>query len=121
MTQSPPVAPKRTDLQVIFEASDGLKTVQKVEELKPDLIVLHVDLPRPDGIEAARRIRTLASASKILALSQKTDAAVAQKLFSLGVSDYVVKARAATELLTAMEAILQGKQLVSSGLEGRIH
>ena len=72
-----------------------------------------------NGIEAARRIRALVPESKIVALTQESDAVVAQELFSLGVSGYVVKERAARELLAAVETALQGKQFVSGGLEHR--
>jgi DNA-binding NarL/FixJ family response regulator len=50
--------------QVIAEASDGSETVQKAEELKPDLIVLDIGLPTLNGIEAARRIRELSPTPK---------------------------------------------------------
>jgi DNA-binding NarL/FixJ family response regulator len=109
----------RPEVQVIGEASDGLEAVQKAEELKPDLILLDIGLPKLNGIEAARRIRKLVPESKIVALSQETDAALAQELFNLGISGYVVKGRAGRELLTAVGAILQGKKFVSSGLEDR--
>ena len=48
---------KRPELQVVCETSDGLEAVQKAEELRPDLILLDIGLPRLNGIEAARRIR----------------------------------------------------------------
>src|ERR1700722_11199872 len=108
-----------SELQVICEASDGLEAVQKAEELKPNLILLDIGLPKLNGIEAARRIRKLVPDSKILVLSQESDAAVAQELFSLGISGYVVKVRAARELLTAVDTVLQEKQFFSGGFEDR--
>src|SRR5260370_13049791 len=45
------------ELQVIHEASDGLEAVQMCQDLRPDLVVLDVGLPKLNGLEAARRIR----------------------------------------------------------------
>jgi DNA-binding NarL/FixJ family response regulator len=107
---------QRPDLQVIGEASDGLEAVQKVEELQPDLIVLDIGLPTLSGIEAARQIRELAPQSKIVFLSQESSADVVQEALSLGALGYVVKAKAGSELLAAVEIVRQGRQFVSSGL-----
>jgi len=110
---------KKPELQVIGEASDGLEAVQKAEELQPDLIVLDIGLPILNGIEAARRIRTLSPESKILFVSQESSADVVQEALSLGAAGYVLKVWAGSELLAAVEVVLQGKQFVSSGLAGQ--
>jgi CheY-like chemotaxis protein len=104
---------------VICEASDGSEAVQKAEELRPNLILLDIGLPKLNGLEAARQIRKLAPESKILFLTQESSADVVQEALSLGALGYVVKAHAGTELLAAVQAVLQGKQFVSSGLSGR--
>jgi len=105
---------KRRDLQVICEVSDGLEAVQKAQELKPDLILLDIGLPTLNGIEAARRIRKLAAESNIIFLSQESSADVVQEALSLGAQGYVLKTRAASELLTAVEAVMLGKQFVGT-------
>jgi len=107
---------KNPTLQVIGEASDGLEAVHKAEELRPDMIVLDLGLPTLNGIQAARQIRELAPEAKILFLSQESDPDVVQGAFGAGARGYVLKARAETDLLAAVEAILEGKQFVSSGL-----
>jgi DNA-binding NarL/FixJ family response regulator len=111
---------KKRELQVICEASDGLEAVQRAEELHPDLILLDIGLPRLNGIEAARRIQKVASKSKILFLSQESSADVAQEALSVGALGYVIKAHAGSELLTAVEAVIQGKQFVSASLGGHV-
>jgi DNA-binding NarL/FixJ family response regulator len=107
---------KKPGIQVICEVSDGVEAVRKAQELQPDLIILDIGLPTLNGIEAARRIRKLAPQSKILFLSQESSADVGQEALGLGAQGYVVKAHAGSELLPAVEAILQGDQFVSSGL-----
>src|SRR5437764_1169062 len=88
--------------------------VQKAVELKPDLILLDISLPKLNGIEAARCIRKLAPESKIIFVSLESSDDVVQEALSLGAWSYVLKARAAGELLTAVEAVLLGKTFVSS-------
>ena len=107
---------ERPDWQVIGTASDGLEAVQKAEELQPDLILLDIGLPKLNGIEAARRIGKRAPQSKILFLSQETSTDVVREALRLGGRGYVLKARAQQDLLAAVEAVLQGKQFVSTGL-----
>ena len=107
---------KRRDLQVIGEASDGLEAVRKAEELKPDLIVLDIGLPTLTGIEVARQIRKSCPQCKILFLTQESSAGVVQEALALGALGYVVKVHARSELLAALEAVLDGRQFVSRGL-----
>jgi DNA-binding NarL/FixJ family response regulator len=109
---------KRPEFQVVGEASDGLEAVHKSKELQPDLIVLDIGLPTLNGIEAARRIRKLASESKILFLSQESSADVAHEALSAGASGYLVKTQAGSELLPAVDAVLQGREFLSRGLSG---
>lgn len=111
----------RPGLRLVDEASDGLEAVQKAEELQPNLILLDIGLPTFNGIEAARRIRKISPESKIIFVSQESSANVAQEAFRLGAMGYVVKGRAGSELLAAVEAVLQGKQFVSAGLQGNAH
>ena len=104
----------RRDLQVIGEVSDGLEAVQKAVELQPDLVLLDIGLPSLNGIEAARQIRKLLPESEIIFLTQESSAEVMQEAFSLGARGYIVKTKAGSELLTAVEAGLLGKTFVSS-------
>ena len=95
--------------------SDGLAAVLKAEELQPDVILLDVGLPKSNGVEAARRIRSVAPKSKILFLSQEVDVEVARVALSDG-HGYVVKSDADNELFAAIEAVVQGKKFVSRRL-----
>ena len=104
---------KRPELQIVGEASDGFEAVEKAEELQPDLILLDVGLPTLNGIEAARQIHTLAPESKMIFLSQESSADMVQEALSLGAWGYVAKVKAGSDLLPAVEAVLQGKRFVS--------
>ena len=108
---------ERPDLQVICGVSDGLLAVEKAQELQPDLILMDIGLPGISGIEAARRIRTLAPNSKIIFLTQESSPEVIQETKSLGASGYVLKIQAESDLLTAVEAVLQGRQFFNDGTD----
>ena len=107
---------KNPELQVVGEASDGLEAVHKAKELQPDLVVLDLGLPTLNGIDAARQIRKLTPKSKILFLTQESSADVVQAALDSGAHGYVLKARAVNDLLPAVEAVLEGRQFVSSSL-----
>ena len=107
----------RPEWQVIAEAADGSEAIQKAEELKPDLIVLDIGLPKLNGIEAARQIRQLSPSSKILFLSQNNDLDVVRA--ALGTAQgYVYKTDFRRDFLPAIQAVLRGQQFVSSSLKG---
>jgi DNA-binding NarL/FixJ family response regulator len=101
-------------LQVICEASDGLEAVQKAAELRPDLIVLDVGLPKLNGLAAAEQILKLSPKSRILFLSVESSPDVVRAAFKVGAWGYVVKMDAEEELIAAVAAVLRGKKFVGS-------
>jgi DNA-binding NarL/FixJ family response regulator len=107
---------KAPELQVIAEASDGPRGVQKAEELKPDLILLDIGLPTLNGIEAARRIREVSPASKILFISENCSFDIVKEALSTGARGYLLKSDTASELLPAVKAVLEGRRFVSASL-----
>src|SRR5260370_1920750 len=109
---------ERPQWQVIAEASDGSEAVQKAEELKPDLILLDIGLPKLNGIEAARRIRQLSPNSRIIFLSVYDDLDVVWAALSTGALGYLHKTNARSELVPAVDEVLRGKQFVVSSLKG---
>jgi DNA-binding NarL/FixJ family response regulator len=106
---------KRPELRIVGEAADGLEAVQRVKELQPDLILLDIGLPKLNGLEAARRIRDCAPDTRIVFFSQNRSRDVVQEAMRIG-DGYVLKSSAASELLSAVEAVLQGKQFLSASL-----
>jgi DNA-binding NarL/FixJ family response regulator len=104
----------RPEWQVISEASDGLEAVQKAEELKPDIVLLDIGLPKLNGIEAARRIQQLSPSSKIIFLTQNKDLDIVWAALGTGALGYVRKTDARRELLPAVDAVLRGEQFISS-------
>jgi len=104
----------KRNIRVIGEARNGLEAVERAQELAPDLILLDVGLPGLNGIEAAQRILQLMPESKIIFLTQETSREIILEALDLGACGYVAKARAGTDLLPAMDAVLQGSRFVSA-------
>ena len=107
------------DCQLLCEAEDGIEAVQQASELKPQLILLDLDLPRLNGIEAARQITQSSPNSAILFVSMNHSADVVSEALSTGARGYLLKVDAANELWPAIEAVLHNKQYLSRGLRGR--
>jgi len=106
------------NLDVICEAEDGQEAVEKAQQLKPDVILMDIGLPKLNGLEVARQIRRAAPSSKILFVSTYDDLDIVEGALNTGASGYVVKSDAGKELARAVEAVFRGKQFVSSSLKG---
>jgi DNA-binding NarL/FixJ family response regulator len=103
--------------QIIAEASDGPEAVQKAEDLKPDLILLDIGLPKLSGIEAARQMQQLSPSSKIIFLSLNKSLDIVRAALGTGALGYVRKLDAGRELLRAIDAVLRGERFVSSSFK----
>ena len=84
------------------------------QKLRPDLILLDISLPKLNGIEAARQIRSLSPTSRIVFVTLSNDAAVMQKAFEAGAAAYIVKIDARKEILPAIDAVLRGERFLST-------
>ena len=95
-----------------------IRSGSQAEQLQPDLILLDISLPTPNGIEAARRISEVSPASKILFVSENRSVEVAEEALSNGAVGYIVKSDAGSELLPAVKAVLEGKRFISTSMAG---
>lgn len=102
-----------TDWRVVGQASDGAEAVQLAEALRPQIAVLDVEMPQMNGLEAARRIRRVSPATRIIALSMYGDVHYQDRMFEAGASAYVLKNEAMNDLVVAIEAVLRGARYVS--------
>ena len=103
-------------LQFFEEAADGLEAVAKAKDLQPELVVLDIGLPRLNGIEAARRIRSVSPKSKIIFLTEDRSCDVAEAALQEGANGYLLKSASASELIPAVAAVLEGRPFVSAKL-----
>ena len=108
------------DMKVIAEAGDGATAVQRAIDVKPDVIVLDISMPGMNGLLATRKLKELQPKSVIVTLTRHSDNAYLQELLRAGVSGYVLKQSAPSELIQAIRAAAAGGQYLDSTLTSRV-
>lgn len=96
------------DMRVIGTASDGRVAVRQAAMLQPDVILLDINMPGINGLEALEQMRIQTPASRVLILTMHDDAQYLRQAMAAGAAGYVLKQSAGKELLTAIRAVWQG-------------
>jgi NarL family two-component system response regulator LiaR len=100
---------KAGDLQIVGEAGDGEEAVRLVKELKPDVIILDVAMPRLSGIEAARRIKAISPDTAVLILTAYEYDQYVIALLEAGANGYLLKDIPSKKLIEAVRAVHAGE------------
>lgn len=108
------------DIEVVGEAADGNEAVEKVRQLKPDVVLMDVAMPRMNGIEATRALRTEHPHLPILILSMHDSEEYILPILKAGASGYVLKRAAAQELVSALRAAVQGHTILHPEVARRV-
>lgn len=106
----------QSDLEVVGEAEDGVVAIRQVLELRPDVALIDVSMPRLDGLEAIRRLKFEAPEVRLLVLSMHDDEGFLRRALESGASGYVLKKAADTELMAAIRAVARGEAYVYPSL-----
>lgn len=112
------VLESETDVQVVGEASSGDGAIRQVQRLEPDVVVMDVGMPAPNGIEATRQILKEHPGTIVIGLSIHDNAMYAARMLRAGARAYVLKDGGGEELIHAMRAARRGRTYLSSGIEG---
>jgi DNA-binding NarL/FixJ family response regulator len=111
---------EQPDMKVVAEASDGAVAVQRALDLKPDVVVMDISMPGMNGLAATRSIKQQQPDMAVITLTRHGDDAYLQELLRAGVSGYVLKQSAPTELLQAIRVAANGGQYIDSTLTARV-
>jgi DNA-binding NarL/FixJ family response regulator len=95
--------------EVCGEAKTGHEAVNKVKELRPDILILDISMPDLNGLEAARRIRSASPSTEILILSMHHSDQLVRQIVNAGVRGYIVKSDSDRDLIIAVEALARHK------------
>lgn len=95
------------------EAEDGVRTLAGVAKLKPDLVIMDITMPGPDGIEATKLILRNNPDVKVIMLSMHHNRHYVIESLKAGAMGYVLKGSEADELMSAAEKVLSGRRYIS--------
>jgi DNA-binding NarL/FixJ family response regulator len=101
------------ECEIVGQVGDGRALVAAAENLKPDLIVLDISMPLLNGLEAGRQIKQKLRNVKLVFLTMNEDADLAAEAFRAGASAYLLKRSVASELLTAIREVMQGRSYIT--------
>lgn len=99
---------KRPSLKVIGEASDGFEALRLYDNLRPDILILDISLPRVDGIQVLTEVKLRYEQAKIIVLTMHEDEDYITLIMNAGASGYVPKAAVDEELYNAIDSVMDG-------------
>src|SRR5262245_29310186 len=102
--------------QVVGTVADGSLLVDAAARLRPDVIVMDISMPKLSGIEAMRRLKANHGESKVIFLTMHADPKLATEALRLGAKGFVLKQSSGEELVSALDAVCQGRTYLTPAL-----
>ena len=100
------------DMRVVAEADSGEDAVRRIDEVRPDVVVMDISMPGIGGLEAVHRMLAKQPGTRILVLSAHEDAMHARRLLKAGAAGYLTKRSAAEALIQAIRHCFQGRMFL---------
>jgi two-component system, NarL family, response regulator LiaR len=101
------------DLKVVGEAGDGEEAVRLATQLRPDIIIMDISMPKLNGLLATRQIKAQFPNIKILVLTVHSDSEHVMGIFEAGASGYLTKSVFGNEVITAIRSVMAGDSVLS--------
>ena len=106
--------------EVVGAAEDGRTLLRMAQELQPDIVTLDISMPQLNGVDAARKLKKILPLTKLIFVTMHADPAYVNEAFKAGASGYLLKRSAGSELLQAIQSVMDGQcyvtPLVAKGL-----
>ncbi|MBN2462351.1 MAG: response regulator transcription factor [Dehalococcoidia bacterium] len=111
---------QESDLEVIGEAGDGEEAIRLATSFKPDVAIIDIAMPKLDGIEATRQIKTLCPAITVLILSAYDDDQFVFSLLEAGAAGYLLKSVRGQEIVDAVRAVYSGESVLHPAVARKV-
>jgi len=108
------------DIEVVSEADDGEQAKQKIEEVKPDVAVLDIQMPKASGIEVTRHIRSNRLPIGVLILTAYEDDPYVTAVLKAGANGYVLKTARPNEIIQAVRDVYAGKSVLDRAIISKV-
>ncbi|MFH0976627.1 MAG: response regulator transcription factor [Spirochaetota bacterium] len=108
------------DYEIIGESGDGKDTLEKIEKLKPDIVLLDISMPTMTGIEVARQIRKYIPGTRVIIFSRHDNEEYIHQVMKYGVKAYILKDDTSEDVLKAIKEVLKGNIFLSGSISTKI-
>jgi len=102
------------EFEIVATANDGKDALNKLSQLKADIILMDIEMPRMNGLEAGRVIKKEFPATKLLFLSMYVERSLIKKAIDLGADGYVLKNADKDEFILGLKKVMEGKRYFCS-------
>ena len=110
----------KPDMEIVAEAESGREALEKLRVVRPDVILMDIQMPDMNGIEATQRIKAVSPQTAVLALTMHEDDHYFFEMLHAGASGYVPKRAAPDELINAIRTVSQGQVFLYPSLATRL-
>lgn len=114
------VLEKQHDFEIVAEASDGEEAVMLTTELIPDVVIMDISMPKLNGLEATKQIKTKFPMIAVLVLTVHTDNEHILGILQAGAGGYLTKSVYGNEVISAVHALVAGETVLSHSVSQQI-
>ena len=103
-------------LEIVADAADGIQALARIQEMKPDIAILDVNMPGRSGLDVIRELQRLGLTTRVIFLTMHRDEALLNTALDLGARGYLLKESAVEEIVASIKAVAAGEDFISSSL-----